>query len=105
MTNIYRRLRILIEESSDAYKVYLGHDTPNVDWAGFASLQLGDFQRELSNPELTPQQLRSIMRKGMQLHKSAPPGSCWSTFMAQYVRHAAGPGAMQDNNIAYDGSI
>jgi hypothetical protein len=82
---VHQRIRILLEETNDAYSSY---DTVNADFADFAVLALTEFKNVLGNPELTKEQLIKILRKGMSKHGDKDSGS-WSVFMAHHIANAA----------------
>ncbi len=83
--SIHQRIRILIEETKDAFS-YCG--AVNADYAEFAVLSLSEFKNVLDNEHLTDDQLIHILRGGMNKHQDKDPNS-WSVFMAQHVAKAA----------------
>ncbi|MGB4056477.1 MAG: hypothetical protein WBK77_00120 [Alphaproteobacteria bacterium] len=83
--SVHQRIRILIEQTNDAFTCY---DTVNADFAEFATLALSDFKEALENPHLTRSQLTRMLRRGMTKHRDKTPGS-WSAFMAAHVAKAA----------------
>ena len=83
--SVHQRIRILIEETNDAFTAY---DTVNADFAEFAVLAITEFKNVLGNPHLTQEQLMTILRGGMHKHQDKDPNS-WSVFMAQHVAKAA----------------
>lgn len=87
--SVHQRIRILIEETNDAFTAY---DTVNADFAEFAVLAISEFKSVLGNPDLTQEQLMTILRGGMHKHHDKDPNS-WSVFMAQHVAKAANTGA------------
>ena len=83
--SIHQRIRILIEETNDAFACC---GAVNADYADFAALALTEFKNVLDNPHLTQDQLINILRGGMNKHQDKDPNS-WSVFMAQHVARAA----------------
>jgi hypothetical protein len=86
---VHHRIKILIQETNDAFGTY---DGVNADYAEFATLALSEFKHVLRNPRLTGRQLTRMIRNGMHEHKAADPDSCWASFMAQYISQAANRG-------------
>lgn len=84
--SVYRRIKMVIEETNDAFSAY---GSMNTDYAEFATLSLSEFKHALSNPHLTDRQLKRMIRTGMSKHKNADPGSCWATFMARHVANTS----------------
>ena len=84
-TSIHNRIRILIEETSEAFS-YCG--SVNADYAEFATLALSDFRNILKSPDLTGGELRKILRKAMNKNKDKTASS-WSALMAQHVTSTA----------------
>jgi hypothetical protein len=85
--SIHQRIRILIEETNDAFACC---GAVNADFADFAALALSEFKNVLGNPNLTQEQLIDILRGGMNKHQDKDPNS-WSVFMAQHIARAANP--------------
>lgn len=83
--SVHQRIRILLEETSDAFASY---DTVNADFADFAALAFAEFKTVLGNPELTKEDLIRILRKGMNKHQDKDTGS-WAVFMAHHIASAA----------------
>ena len=81
--SVHKRIKVLIEETNDAYDMCAGG--LNADYAEFAGLSIAEFKEVLSNPGLTRRQLVRMLRKGSNKHKIANPKSCWATFLANYV--------------------
>jgi hypothetical protein len=89
--NVHHRIKILIEETNDAFTTC---GSINADYAEFATLALGEFKHVLRNPRLTRRQLTKMLRSGMSMHKeAAPPGSSWTTFLADYIAGTANKSA------------
>ncbi|MCC7305098.1 MAG: hypothetical protein IT558_02445 [Alphaproteobacteria bacterium] len=82
---IHQRIRILLEETNDAFACY---DTVNADFADFAALSLPEFKNVLGDPDLTEEQLTNILRRGMAKHQDKDPHA-WSVFMAYHIARAA----------------
>lgn len=85
--SIHHRIRMLIEETNDAFYGSDGH--MNADYAEFASLALSEFKHVLRNPRLTRGQLTAMLRTGMLKHKDIDPESNWSSFMAHYITRSS----------------
>lgn len=83
--SIHNRIRVLIEETNDAFSCY---DSVNGDYAEFATLALSDFKSILSDPALTSAELKVLIRKSMIKCRGQDPES-WATLMAKYVSRAA----------------
>lgn len=83
--SVHQRIRILIEQTNDAFACY---DAVNADYAEFATLALSDFKDALENPNLTRGQLTGMLRRGMVKHRDKTAGS-WSAFMAAHIARAA----------------
>ena len=84
-TSIHHRIRVLLEETNDAFSCC---GNVNGDFADFAILAISDFKTVLSDPALTSAQLKSLIRKSMTQCKGQDPKS-WSMLMAEYVSRAA----------------
>jgi len=80
-----RRVRGLIQETSSAYELYHSAGYANSDFAEFASMSISDFKSALRNPNLTPRQLRQLLRHGNSAHRDMAPQSCWASFLADYI--------------------
>jgi hypothetical protein len=83
--SVHQRIRILLEETNDAYSAY---DTVNADFADFAALALAEFKSVLEDPHLTHEQLTKMLRKGMSKHQDKDANS-WAVFMAHHMAAAA----------------
>lgn len=83
---IYDRIRVLIEETNDAFS---SCGSVNTDYAEFASMALGEFKHVLGNPKLTRNRLTKILRTGTKRHRKSSPESNWSDFMAEYISRKA----------------
>lgn len=79
--SVHQRIRILIEQTNDAFTCY---DAVNADFAEFATLALSDFKDALKNPNLTRGQLTQMLRCGMIKHQDKTPNT-WAAFMAAHV--------------------
>lgn len=84
-TSIHQRIRVLLEETNDAFSCC---GNVNGDFADFATLALSDFKSVLSDPALTSRELKVLIRKSMTRCRDEDPQS-WSMLMAQYVAKAA----------------
>jgi hypothetical protein len=88
---VHSRIKILIEETSDAFT---SCGSVNADYAEFAALALGEFKHVLRSPGLTPRQLTGMLRSGLSKHKeAAEPGLSWTAFLADYIADAANKNA------------
>ncbi len=83
--SIHQGIRVLIEQTSDAFSNY---DSVNADYAEFATLAVSDFRAALKNPALTRSQLARMLRRGMIGHWDRDSDS-WASFMAQHIAGAA----------------
>ncbi|MCD8563237.1 MAG: hypothetical protein LRY54_04205 [Alphaproteobacteria bacterium] len=84
------QIKALIEQTGDAYAIFFDSHQANTDYADFAAQAIGEFRQLLGTPDLTPQRLSQILRHGSYHHKRhAPPGTCWASFLAGYVRDAS----------------
>lgn len=82
-TNIHNRLKVLLEETSDAY-YSCGH--LNADFATFASMSMRDFRYALHDPSLSEYDFRRLLRRALAELKLQPiEETCWSSFLAQYI--------------------
>jgi len=93
--SVHQRIRILIEQTNDAFSNY---DAVNADYAEFATLALADFKEALKNPNLTRGQLAQMLRRGMMQHQDKEPGS-WSAFMAAHIAKASNIDASADKGF------
>lgn len=82
--SVHQRIRILIEETNDAYSCC---GTVNADYAEFAALALSDFKSALRSPHLTGEELTEILRRAMIKHCDKDDVS-WSAFVANHVARA-----------------
>lgn len=88
--SVHQRIKILIEETNDAFT---SCGSVNTDYAEFAAMALSEFKNALSDQRLTPRQLTNMLRTGMTQHKQhSDPESCWATFMAHYIAQTANQG-------------
>lgn len=83
---IHYRVRMLLEETSDAFA---SCGTVNSDYAEFAAMALSEFKHALRKPSLTSNQLRQILREGMVKHRALKPDSSWAAFLADHIEHAS----------------
>lgn len=86
--SVHQRIRVLLEETSDAFASY---DTVNADFADFAVLAFSEFKSVLGNPDLTREELIRILRKGLNKHQDKDSAS-WAVFMAHHIAKAANTG-------------
>ncbi len=81
--SIHHRIKMLIEETNDAFAHCRG--SINSDYAEFATMSLPAFKQALRKPELTGHDLTNMLRSGTAKHKHVDPECCWATFMAHYI--------------------
>lgn len=85
--SIHNRIRILLEQTSDAFS---SCGAVNADFADFASLVLADFSDLLDRPGMTDEQLQTMLRLAMmQCRDKAQGSSSWASFMAHHLAQAA----------------
>ena len=96
-TTLHQRIKMLIEETNDAYSTC---GSINADYAEFASLALSEFKSALRNPRLTRAELSQMLRTGMTQHRNVDPETNWSTFMAHYITRTANKNAETMASIA-----
>lgn len=86
---MHSALRSVIEETGDAYRTFYSHHNANTDFAEFAGMSLPQFKQAMQTPDLTNEDLQSLLRRGMSTHRSSgAPENGWSAFMASYVTKA-----------------
>lgn len=83
------QIKILIEQTGDAFSIFADAHQANADYADFAAQAIAEFRELLGTPELTPHRLSQILRRGSYQHREDAPDSCWASFMAGYVRDAS----------------
>jgi hypothetical protein len=86
---IQRDVKVVIEETSSAYKVFSDYECMNADFADFAVMALGQFQDALRKQDLTRADLEKVLRSGMTRHRGRAAETDWTTFMASYVTTAS----------------
>lgn len=82
-------LELLIEDMSYAYSIYTTQGCTNSDFAEFAGLSLDQFKRTLKRPGLTARQLRRLIRRGNDAHRTLNPAHAWSDYVANYISDTA----------------
>ncbi|MCB1784048.1 MAG: hypothetical protein KDI13_08620 [Alphaproteobacteria bacterium] len=82
-------LEIVIEETNWAYHAAQQHESMNADYADFAGMALLDFKNALRCPELTREELETMLRSGMHRYRSLAPEDGWTTLMAGYMERTA----------------
>lgn len=88
-TSKHIALRSVIEETEDAYRTFSDYHQANADFAEFAGMALTQFKQAMQTPDLTNEDLQSVLRRGMTNHRaSGASESGWSAFMASYVTRA-----------------
>jgi hypothetical protein len=93
-------VRKVLEDTGHAYALMCESHT-NADYADFAGTQaLGSFQRALSNPNLTYDDLCMILRKASSRASTRQCKTPWSMFMANYItKHCNANEASTAGNI------
>ena len=76
--SLHYRIKLLIEETNDAF-YSCGH--MNTDFADFASLALGEFRHALRDPRLSPRDLRRMLRDAMCRDHYTDPDMPWSNYV------------------------
>lgn len=82
-------IKNLIMQISDAYYIFSETGTGNTDYADYACQALQDFQKLLGCPHMTHKELSMLLRQGSYAHKYGAPGTCWASFLADYMSEAA----------------
>lgn len=94
--SIHSELLSVIEETGDAYRTFSDYHHANTDFAEFAGMSLPQFKQALRTPDLTEEDLQSLLRRGMSRHRtSGVPEKGWSAFMASYVTTAVNQKAFE----------
>lgn len=88
---IYDKIRHLIKATDDAY---ISYDTANADYAEFASLALGDFQKALSKPSMTNIELRVLIRSAFRKLGTGRQNKDWHNFVADYISRSSNESAL-----------
>jgi hypothetical protein len=83
--SIHQRIRVLIEETNDAYA---SCGTMNADFAEFAAMAITEFKSILGDPDLTGERLIEILRLAMNKHHDKDSVS-WSIFVANHIANTA----------------
>lgn len=83
---IYNRIKILIDETNEAFQAY-GHG--NADFAHFAQLAISDFRNILQDPQLSSVKLEELIRNASSQHRKTDNETSWSSFMARYIAETA----------------
>lgn len=83
--SLHQRIRVLLEETNDAYA---SCGSVNADFAEFAAMAITEFKTVLGDPDLTGERLIEILRRAMNKHQDKDSGS-WSIFMANHIAWAA----------------
>ena len=66
--SIYSRIKILIEDTNDAFSAY---GSLNTDYAEFATLSLADFKSILNKPDMTKDELVANKARRVIRHQAA----------------------------------
>ena len=84
-------IKEVIEEIDTAYHEFSNYHNMNADYPDFARMAVGQFRTAMRNPELTREDLESLLRKGLSKYKDKcpDPNHCvigsWSGFVASYM--------------------
>ena len=85
-----RELYCVIDEMSRAYKSLSSSDYMNADYADFAIMALSRFRKVLGNPALSAEELTTMLRKNIALHKKKKgKKECWKGFVADKMARAS----------------
>lgn len=85
----------VLEETRYAYKLTSEMESPNADYAEYASLQsLAEFRRAFGNPELTYEQLCHILRSASNKERRRQCKTPWAMFMANYLERNSAANAI-----------
>ena len=97
------KIRKILEDTGFAYTLSCESQHINADYADYASTQaLESFQRALKDPNLTYNDLCTILRQASSRASSRQCKTPWSMFMANYLsKHCAG----QDNSQCASGIV
>ncbi len=80
------KVRKVLKETSDAYRMTCEAMPVNTDYADYASTSsLSSFQSALRDPELTYDELCKILRRASVREHSRQCKTPWSLFMANYI--------------------
>lgn len=82
-------IRGLIEEMDVAYNDLINYQPMNTDYAGFASMAVGQFRDAMRDPALTREDLGKMLRQGMQKHRMRGTDINWTKFVASYMAKSA----------------
>jgi len=97
--SVHDRIKSLLEETSNAFGEY---GQMNADYAEFASLSLSEFKNLLGSPYLTRNQLRRLLRAGMNMHRQSAPESCWASFMAEHMASVSNCNGSAGTAVSYN---
>lgn len=97
--SVHSAVVTVLEETGSAYRSFSDFNSANTDFAEFAGMALAQFKTALRRPELTREDLQSMLRRGMVSHRTGAGIETgeggqrgWATFMASYVTQAANEG-------------
>jgi len=88
---IHNNIRTVLEETSTAYSTVVDTSgAPNMDFAGYCCHAfLNRFRQSLENPDLSSDQLESLLRRAARKYAADKPEKNWTYVMARYIsRHA-----------------
>ncbi len=87
MENIIRRdIKNVIEEIHEAYKEFSNYSYMNADYADFANMAISQFREAMRAPELTREELKDLLRKGMISHRMCNhKKDNWTKSVASYM--------------------
>ncbi len=84
--SVHERIRDLIEDTSNLFENCGG---VNTDYADFATIALAEFKLLLGDPSLTDRQLKQLIRKAENSHKTMNQQTSWAVFVAEHIAEQA----------------
>lgn len=82
---IRRNVRYVMEEINVVYSTCSDYNATNADFAGFATMALGQFRDALHQPDLTGEELERMLRDGIQKHRQEGQEVDWTRFVASHM--------------------
>lgn len=87
---IKRDVRNVIEEIDAAYQEFSNYNYMNADYADFANMAISQFRDAMRTPELTREELKDLIRKGMIKHRMRNhEDDNWTKSVASYMAKAS----------------
>ena len=74
---------------SVAYQEFSDWHCMNADYADFASIAIGEFRDALRDPELTREDLKYMLRRGMNKHRNRNSQVSWTKYVASYMARSS----------------